>query len=389
MRVPFEEVPLDVRRRAARAVTALVGDRLSPTRLRKAEPRFGEATPVYRPDLADIAYWEIEIAGLRTALPTPEGEAGRAEQGFIVVATGGHDVPVPHFSLDLAPPSRQLDQLGTIDRVVKLDALCYAGVDDRGNLVGHIGTMPPSSPGCRTICRSDCLPATPRPSWRLPTTTRTGTRPNLSACGGPGTSAPSTEEWRSWNELTKGYADSYRLHLAALAERAASRWETEKLTDAFGEGIHSGATHTVWLLEEGDFTIEGPAADLVSAELNPQPLPPSWCCDRAQMSASRTPASRCTCGMTAAKNSSATSSCPTRHPRPLPSASVRSERSSDMGWTTSGPAAPATSLATTSSRSPAARSAADPRHGASCSAGGTARPRAATPTGPAVTVCTG
>ena len=52
------------------------------------------------------------------------------------------------------------------------------------------------------------------------------------------------------------------------------RWETERLTDVYGEGIHSGATHTVWLLEEGDFTIEGPAADLVSAELNPQPLPP-------------------------------------------------------------------------------------------------------------------
>jgi hypothetical protein len=82
------------------------------------------------------------------------------------------------------------------------------------------------------------------------------------------------EEWRSWNELTKGYAETYRFHLAALAERAVPRWETEKLTETFGEGIHSGATHTVWLLEEGDFAIEGPAADLVSAELNPQPLPP-------------------------------------------------------------------------------------------------------------------
>src|SRR6478609_920888 len=143
MRVQFEEVPLDVRRRAARAVAALVGDRLSPARLDQAEPRFGEAAPVYRPDVADIAYWEIEIAGLPTALPAREGEAGSDERGFIIIATGGHDVPVPHFSLDLAPPSRQLDQLGTIDRVVKLDALCYAGLDDGGDLVGHIGTMPP------------------------------------------------------------------------------------------------------------------------------------------------------------------------------------------------------------------------------------------------------
>lgn len=275
MRVPFEEVPLDVRRRAARAIAALVGDRLSPTRLRRAQPGFGEATPVYRPDLADIAYWEIEIAGLSTALPVREGKAGRAEQGFIVVATGGHDVPVPHFSLDLAPPSRQLDQLGTIDRVVKLDALCYAGLDDRGSLVGHIGTMPPKLTGLPEV-----LPK------RLPA----GYATTVAAAGHDTEDGDKTEpqrvrisrgkstvelgEWRSWNELTKGYADCYRHHLEALAERARPRWETERLTDAFGEGIHSGATHTVWLLEEGDFAIEGPAADLVSAELNPQPLPP-------------------------------------------------------------------------------------------------------------------
>lgn len=81
MRIHFEEVPLDVRRRAARAVATLMGDRLSPTRLRKAEPAFGEAVPVYRPNLDDIAYWEIEITGLSTALPAREGEADRAEQG--------------------------------------------------------------------------------------------------------------------------------------------------------------------------------------------------------------------------------------------------------------------------------------------------------------------
>lgn len=275
MRIPFEEVPLDVRRRAARAVAAMVGDRLSPTRLRKAEPRFGEAVPVYRPDLDDVAYWEIEVAGLRTALPQPEGEAGKAEQGFVVVATGPHDVPVPHFSLDLAPPSRQLDQLGTVDRVVKLDSLCYAGVDERGDLVGHIGTMPPKLTG---------MPA------ELPKRLPAGYATTVPVAASEGEDGEKTEaqrvrssreerpvaleEWRSWNELTQSYADTYRVHLAALAERAAPRWETEKLTEAYGEGIHSGATHTVWLLEEGEFALEGPAADLVSAELNPQPLPP-------------------------------------------------------------------------------------------------------------------
>ena len=275
MRVPFEEVPLDVRRRAARSVATLVGDRLSPHKPRGTKPTFGEATPVYRPDVADVAYWEIEIGGLATALPKPEGEAGRSEQGFIVVATGAHDVPVPHFSLDLAPPSRQLDALGTVDRVIKLDALCYAGVDDRGALVGHIGTMPPKLTGV-----PETLPKRP-PAGYAATAAAASPEQEDGEKAEPQRVRASREkrpvtlgEWRSWHELTKGYADSYRLHLAQLAERAGPRWETEKLTDAYGEGIHSGATHTIWLLEEGDFTLEGPGAELVSAELDPQPRPP-------------------------------------------------------------------------------------------------------------------
>ncbi|WP_372728835.1 hypothetical protein [Nocardioides sp.] len=275
MRVPFEEVPLDVRRRAARAVATLVGDKLSPTRLRKAEPRFGEATPVYRPDLRDIAYWEIEIAGLSTALPRPEGDTGRAEQGFILVSTGAHDVPVPHFSLDLAPPSRQLDELGSIHRVLKLDALCYAGVDRRGKLIGHIGSMPPKLAGVpRSLPRQ--LPAGHATSVA---TAERGTEDGEKAEGQRIKRSREKRpikltEWRSWEELTKGYADTYRLHLSALAERAARQWETEELTDTYGEGIHSGTTHTVWLLEEGEFSLEGAGAELVRAELIAEPLPP-------------------------------------------------------------------------------------------------------------------
>ncbi len=274
MRVPFEKVPLDVRRRAARAVATMVGDRLSPTKLRKAEPRFGEATPVYRPDVSDIAYWEIEIAGLSTALPKPEGEAGSAEQGFIIIATGGHDVPVPHFSLDLAPPSRQLDALGTVDRVIKLDALCYAGVDKSGDLVGHIGTMPPKLTGVPRELPKRLPAGYAATAAAASQETEDGEKAEAQRIRASREKRPvKLGEWRSWNELTKGYADSYRLHLAELTERAAPRWETEKLTDAFGEGIHSGATHTVWLLEEGDFSIEGPAAELVRAELDSQSPP--------------------------------------------------------------------------------------------------------------------
>lgn len=272
MRVPFSEVPIDVRRRAARALATLTEDHLWPGEQPRMEPRFGEATPVYRPDRDEVAYWEVEVEGVTTALPLPEGEAKEYDKGFIVVATGGHDIPIPHFSLSQAPPSRQLELLGDIDRVVKIDSLCYAGLDTKRNLVGHLGTMPPKLTG---------LPA------EMPKKLPQGAATTVGATGAEDGDAtdkvrirttrekrPTAEAWRSWNELAKGYADSYRLHLAALAERAAPRWEVEARTEKYGEGIRSGSTHTVLLLDEGDFTIEGPGADLVSAELNPQPLPP-------------------------------------------------------------------------------------------------------------------
>jgi len=85
MRVPFEKVPIDVRRRAARALAALTTEHMWPGEQRKIEARFGDATPVYRPDQREIAYWEIEIEGVETVLPVPEGEASREGAG------GAHD----------------------------------------------------------------------------------------------------------------------------------------------------------------------------------------------------------------------------------------------------------------------------------------------------------
>ncbi len=182
-------------------------------------------------------------------------------------------MPVPHFSLSQAPPSRQLDLLGDIDRVVKLDSLCYAGQDKAGNLVGHLGTMPPKIEGLPAELPKK-LPQGAASTTGTTTDKEDGDATEKVRLKKSREKRPTVSAWRSWNELTKGYADSYRLHLASLAERAAPRWETEKLADAYGEGIRSGQTYTVLLLAEGDFTIEGPGGDLVSAELNPQPLPP-------------------------------------------------------------------------------------------------------------------
>lgn len=277
MRVPLDKVPPDVRRRAARALATMTAEHLlARSDRRTPRPTFGaEATPIFRPDLDEVAYWEIELEGIVTALPVPDGEAKEFDRGFIVVATGPHDVPIPHFSLDLAPPSHQLEVIGgDIARVVKLDALCYAAEDSAGTLLSHIGTLPPKLEGMPGE-----MPKRLPQGWAR-TTALTAEedgdaaekiRLRRSRESRPVEAVP----WRSWADAKKGYADAYRLQLTALQTRAATPWQIEELTEKFGQGVRSGEPFTLLLLEEGHVEVTGPGADHVSVELNPQPLPPA------------------------------------------------------------------------------------------------------------------
>lgn len=277
MRVPIDKVPPDVRRRAARALATLSAEHMFPQQKHKrSDAGFGaEATPIYRPDLDEIAYWEIELEGIETVLPVPDGDAKEFDRGFIVVATGPHDVPVPHFSLDLAPPSRQLEAGGgDIARIVKLDALCYAAEDAAGTLLSHLGTMPPKLSGAPAE-----LPRRLPEGWAISTAASAekedGERgPAVKIRRSREKRPMAVDEWRSWAEAKKGYAESYRLQLRALAARAAHPWQIEEVTQKFGQGIRSGEPFTVLLLEEGKYELTGPGAQYVNAELNPQPLPP-------------------------------------------------------------------------------------------------------------------
>lgn len=276
MRVTMDEVPMDVRRRAVRALEAALTSTLSRQELGKA--RLGdEVSPVYRPDLKEVAYWEFEVVGITTVLPISTDEAKEFDRGFIVVATGAHDVPIPHFSLELAPPSRQLEAgFGDATRIVKLDSLCYVAEDEKGTMLGRIGTMPPKLP---------TLPRAPKSAagWATSLTTsgrdevvEDGDKASTARLSRSRTSRPIKEygPWDSWDDCTRGYSDAYAPHLTALAQRATYPWAIEALTDKYGQGIREGDTLSVPLLERGDFTIEGPGAEFVSAELNPQPLPP-------------------------------------------------------------------------------------------------------------------
>src|SRR5947207_3114985 len=105
MRVKRDEVPLEIRRRAARHLEAIRGTEMARG---GANAQLGEeACPVYRPDVKGVAYWEVEIAGVRSvSRHNRNGGPGRAKSGFMILSAGPHDVPVPHWSLELEPPSR-------------------------------------------------------------------------------------------------------------------------------------------------------------------------------------------------------------------------------------------------------------------------------------------
>lgn len=194
MRVKQKDVPLDVRRRAAQHLESLRGTSLG---FNVRDLYLGDdVCPVYRPDLKDPAYYEFQVlkatkdnpdersdllagvakanvlgaGGYRKAYSTSaypsSGGGGASVQGFIMVSTGAHDFPIPHWSLDHPPVSVALEQGAAGDmkiaKVFKLDALSYVAEDKAGKEIP--GVPPPPTlwtRGCplkisRSLSRSTC-----------------------------------------------------------------------------------------------------------------------------------------------------------------------------------------------------------------------------------------
>jgi hypothetical protein len=262
MRVAFEEVPLDVKRRAVDHLESLRGTDLA--RNAEAARLGGSACPIYRPDLRTIAYWEVEVVGLGATA------ANRSGVGFIIASAGRHDTPIPHWSLSFAPPSRVLEaKAGAVKvaRVVKVDALAYVAEDSAGNLVASLGSLPPRVLGIPTdvdvsqvICTFQASPAQP-----VKADAQLVERQIVKS----GTSIRGLEitPWRSWADMRREYASTYGLHLKALAARASSSWSVEDLIASFGEGIPAGATLTVPLLKPGKVSLSGDGAKLIQLAL--------------------------------------------------------------------------------------------------------------------------
>jgi hypothetical protein len=212
-RIPVEEVPTTFRRRAARFLERAVGDEAT-------WPDGAElgsvAHRVERPDVEDVAYYEFEVEPV----------------GFLVVSTGEHDGPIPHWNSDGRPIGRVLEERaegGPLARILWVDRLRYVGEDPDGNRIAVRGRAVPrirnaaaltDVPDAVTAVRYG--PKNPIDEDEQVSEDYRGTKlTSENEVDPPGISFA---EWESHSQLKENYESSYGPLLADLRKRAAKAW---------------------------------------------------------------------------------------------------------------------------------------------------------------------
>jgi len=299
LEIPLKKVPLEARRLAARHLESVRHAGLVDN---AAALRLGDAVPVYRPDLDEVAYWEIRIAGragggraLRTRgypANAPCGTSGGADGGregavgFVVVSNGRHDFPVAHWSLDRLPPSLQIsegadgtcagkDKAAAVPkRLYRLDTLSYVGEDENGELCGQSGQIPALISGlphnlaryAGRIASSVSGPVKPERSDEAAEKARFAVERSKDK---PPELKRSDEG--GWKALKANYAEAFGPFLDQLQARAERTWEIEDRIREFGEGIFAGETCRVALLGEACVELQGEGAAFVHATIEDEP----------------------------------------------------------------------------------------------------------------------
>lgn len=294
MMIPIEKLPMRARRLAAQHLVSLQGTGMVRGTDRAALA--DHAVPVYRPDLDEVAYYEIAVVsgvGGRQVLSSRSMEGAAAKDareanvatGFIVVTNGRHDFPISHWSLDREPPSRQVlgddarcdcdgasPERAPAAKFYRLDVLSYAAEDAAGTLVGRSGQLPALIKGL------------PHRLARRPGTLRSassvgvdrnrddsdadGLRQDITLNGSDDTAEWAFVDAADWADYKKRYSDSFGPLLDGLRGQASRAWDLHDLIERFGEGISAGSTHRVALLGPAVVEIDGPAREFVRAELD-------------------------------------------------------------------------------------------------------------------------
>jgi hypothetical protein len=266
MRIPISEVPLEIRRKAARHLETVRDTEIG---VGAEKAKLADAVcPIYRPDLEEIAYYEFEADPL----------------GFIIVSAGDHDYPIGHWSFNREPVSRQLEaaaeEVGKqVARVFKLDALAYVAEDESGEMAAKTGQIPAPIEGLPADleqARGQISMSIGKPEQPIEDDTDAGEVQRVVERSGPPPPELSLREVENWAELREVYGTAFALFLEDLRQRAARVWEIDKLISEFGEGILVGRPLRVALLEpDADVDLSGEAADMVKLEWLERPDGPS------------------------------------------------------------------------------------------------------------------
>jgi len=219
------DVPLRFQHIAAQLVAEMRGTGMAPGW--DAAQLGSGVRPMYRPDVEGVAYYEFPVA----------------PAGFVIVSTGDHDFPIPHWDYASSRPSSALEEVAAgqhLDaaRFYKLDTLSYAAEDDDGELSAQLGALPLKVTGLE--------PGFDGPSTSFETIWSPGAQADADGDAGgisptlfiSGTVTPPSSlvrtPWASWAELKDGFGETYRPHLEALRRAAAEAWEIEELAGGGG-----------------------------------------------------------------------------------------------------------------------------------------------------------
>ncbi|MGE0143760.1 MAG: hypothetical protein AB7I19_13415 [Planctomycetota bacterium] len=151
-------------------------------------PAILAATPLHRPDVSGIAYFEFAVD----------------QGGFVIVATGEHDAPIPNWSSVGLPQSVILrreaqSQQRSIARFFKVDSMAMVGEDANGQMVAAVGELPRQLHDVPSVLDENV------PEFR----------PHLRA-------------WPSWRALKTGFSEAYRPYLRQQQLELRDRWIAER-----------------------------------------------------------------------------------------------------------------------------------------------------------------
>jgi hypothetical protein len=252
---------------------------------------FGEqACPIYRPDLSEVAYWELELVsdaaagskgGPKGGGQPATGQGAPGHRGFLMLATGDHDFPISHWSLERPPVSYQLEQEAArrgkvIAKIYRLDALAYLAEDDQGDEVGRSGQSPALPEGIQLGSGGtelSSLVATPKTKGNDDQADKLEFALERKGPKDPDLKLVDPKDWRN---LKKEYKGKFEPLLDEVRKRAAHAWKVDRDVDEFGEGLMAGDAFNVRLLEKnGKVEVTGKGKKDVTVELDDKrPGPP-------------------------------------------------------------------------------------------------------------------